>query len=206
MKKFMNVILAGALSLSAMASFVACGGKVEYVDNEKSKDYTSAGIDYHDIESAVAKSVQSLLNSEYVLYLDTKQVVAISDVINDTMQDVDVQDLTMKITRAMRKSGKFELTSAISGSGGMTDNMINKSRKLRDNDEFNQYTTQEKGTLIAPDLSLQGKIVQSNRKVNNKQRIDYNFLLILTDLKTGTVKWDESTHIIKVAPNSKVSW
>lgn len=195
----------GLLSVILGASIVGCG-KVEYVDNAQSAEYTSAGIDYHDIESAVAKSVQSLLNSRYVLELDTKKVVAISDVINDTMQQVDVQDLTMKITRAMRNSGKFELTTAISGSGGMTDNMIQKSRNLRDNDEFNQYTTQEKGSLIAPSLSLQGKIVQTNRKVNNKQRIDYNFLLVLTDLKTGTVKWDDSTHIIKVAPNSKVSW
>lgn len=195
----------GLLSVILGASIAGCG-KVEYVDNAQSAEYTSAGIDYHDIESAVAKSVQSLLNSRYVLELDTKKVVAISDVINDTMQQVDVQDLTMKITRAMRNSGKFELTTAISGSGGMTDNMIQKSRNLRDNDEFNQYTTQEKGSLIAPSLSLQGKIVQTNRKVNNKQRIDYNFLLVLTDLKTGTVKWDDSTHIIKVAPNSKVSW
>ncbi|MWV62431.1 penicillin-binding protein activator LpoB [Helicobacter saguini] len=196
----------GILSVVLSVGFVACGGKVEYVDNAQSSEFTSTGIDYHDIESAVAKSVQSLLNSEYVLDLDSKKVVAISDVINDTMQQVDVQDLTMKITRAMRKSGKFELTSAISGSGGMTDNMINKARNLRENDEFNQYTTQEKGTLVAPSLSLQGKIVQKNTRVKNKQRVDYNFLLVLTDLKTGVVKWDESTHIIKVAPNSKVSW
>lgn len=196
----------GILSVVLSVGFVGCGGKVEYVDNTQSSEFTSTGIDYHDIESAVAKSVQSLLNSEYVLDLDSKKVVAISDVINDTMQQVDVQDLTMKITRAMRKSGKFELTSAISGSGGMTDNMINKARNLRENDEFNQYTTQEKGTLVAPSLSLQGKIVQKNTRVKNKQRVDYNFLLVLTDLKTGVVKWDESTHIIKVAPNSKVSW
>lgn len=206
MKKVLNIAFVGFVSTALSLSFNACGGKVEYVDNANSKEFTSAGIDYHDIESAVAKSVHSLLNSEYVLDIDKKKVLAISDVINDTMQQVDVQDLTMKITRAMRQSGKFELTSAISGSGGMTDKMIDKSRKLRDNDEFNQYTTQEKGTLVAPDLSLSGKIVQTNRVVNKKQRIDYSFLLILTDLKTGMVKWDESTHIIKVAPNNKVSW
>lgn len=185
---------------------IGCGGKVEYVQPQDSAQYTSAGIDYHDIEVAVNKSVQSLLNSEYVLGLDKKKVLAISDVVNDTMQSVDIQDLTTKITRAMRKSGKFELTTAISGSGGITDNMIQRSRNLRDNDEFNQYTTTEKGTLLAPTLSLSGKIVQHNTKVGNKQRIDYSFLLILTDIKTGVVKWDESTHIIKVAPNSKVSW
>ena len=90
--------------------------------------------------------------------------------------------------------------------GGITDNMVGRVRKLRDDDEFNQYTTQEKGTLIAPSLSLAGKIVQKNTKIGKKQRVDYSFLLILTDIKTGTVKWDESTHIIKVAKGDAVTW
>ncbi|RDU66007.1 penicillin-binding protein activator LpoB [Helicobacter didelphidarum] len=202
MKNLIKFAFVGLVGIS----IIGCGGKVAYVDTQDSVEYTSTGIDYHDIESAVHKSVQSLLNSEYVLDLEGKKVLAISDVINDTMQQVDVQGLTTKIARAMRKSGKFELTTSISGSGGITDNMIQKSRGLRENEEFNQYTTQEKGNLIAPSLSLSGKIVQKNTRVGKKQRIDYSFLLILTDLKTGVVKWDESTHIIKVAPNNKVSW
>lgn len=196
-----RVLVAGFIVL-----IMAGCGKVDYVDTKDSSEYTSAGIDYHDIETAVHKSVQSLLKSEYVMGLEKKQVLAISDVINDTMQQVDVRGLTSKVARAMRDSGKFQLTSAISGSGGSTDQMIYKSRNLRDNDEFNQYTTEEKGTLIAPNLSLSGIIVQKNTKVGNKQRIDYSFTLTLTNLKTGMVEWDENTHIIKVAPNSKVTW
>lgn len=202
MYKWTKVVVASVVSLS----IVGCGGKVSYVDTQDSAEYTSAGIDYHDIEAAVHKSVQSLLNSEYVMSLEKKQVLAISDVVNDTMQQVDVRGLTSKVARAMRKSGKFQLTNAISGSGGQTDNMIYNARDLRDNDEFNQYTTTEKGTLIAPNLSLSGIIVQKNTKVGKKQRVDYSFTLTLTNIKTGMVEWDENTHIIKVAPNSKVSW
>ncbi|EEO24099.1 MULTISPECIES: penicillin-binding protein activator LpoB [Helicobacter] len=202
MYKWTKVVVTSVVALS----IVGCGGKVSYVDTQDSVEYTSAGIDYHDIEAAVHKSVQSLLNSEYVMSLEKKQVLAISDVVNDTMQQVDVRGLTSKVARAMRKSGKFQLTNAISGSGGQTDNMIYNARDLRDNDEFNQYTTTEKGTLIAPNLSLSGIIVQKNTKVGKKQRVDYSFTLTLTNIKTGMVEWDENTHIIKVAPNSKVSW
>ncbi|WP_285818952.1 penicillin-binding protein activator LpoB [Helicobacter bilis] len=202
MYKWTKVVVANVVALS----IVGCGGKVSYVDTQDSVEYTSAGIDYHDIEAAVHKSMQSLLNSEYVMSLEKKQVLAISDVVNDTMQQVDVRGLTSKVARAMRKSGKFQLTNAISGSGGQTDNMIYNARDLRDNDEFNQYTTTEKGTLIAPNLSLSGIIVQKNTKVGKKQRVDYSFTLTLTNIKTGMVEWDENTHIIKVAPNSKVSW
>lgn len=203
MKIWLKVIATSCVALS----IVGCGGgKVSYVDTQNSAEYTSTGIDYHDIEAAVHKSVQSLLNSDYVMDLEKKQVLAISDVVNDTMQQVDVKGLTSKVARAMRNSGKFQLTNAISGSGGSTDKMIYKSRDLRENDEFDQYTTAEKGTLIAPNLSLSGVIVQKNTRVGKKQRVDYSFTLTLTNLKTGMVEWDENTHIIKVAPNSKVSW
>ncbi|GAB0172872.1 MAG: penicillin-binding protein activator LpoB [Helicobacter trogontum] len=202
MYKWTKAVVMGITAIG----IIGCGGKVSYVDTQDSAEYTSVGIDYHDIEAAVHKSVQSLLNSEYVLGLENKQVLAISDVINDTMQQVDVRELTGKVARAMRKSGKFQLTNAISGSGGTTDNMIYNTRNLRENDEFNQYTTTEKGTLIAPNLSLSGVIVQRNTRVGKKQRVDYSFTLTLTNIKTGMVEWDENTHIIKVAPNSKVSW
>ncbi|RDU71237.1 penicillin-binding protein activator LpoB [Helicobacter aurati] len=189
--------------------FAGCANeKVQYVDIRDSNKYTSAGLDYHDIEAAAHKSVQSLLRSQYILSLDPtrKKVLAISDVINDTMQQVNVQSLTMNITRTMRNSGKFQLTGAIAGSGGMSDNMIKHARNLRENEEFNQYTTAEKGALIAPELSLSGKIVQKNTRVGKQQRIDYSFILQLVDIKTGIVQWDEETNIIKVASNKKVTW
>lgn len=209
MKKIFNVVFTGFVSVALSSGFIACGGNVEYVDSQNSREYTSTGIDAHDIEAAVSSTLESLLSSDYVQNLSgKKKVLAISDVVNDTMQQVDVQDLTAKITRAMRKSGKFSVTAAAAatGSGGMSDKMIDRARELRNNDEFNQYTTQEKGTILAPDFSLDGKIVQKNTTVNKKQRIDYTFLLRIINLKTGEIEWDESTYITKVGSGKRVSW
>lgn len=187
--------------------FIGCSSKVEYLSLEDSRELTSSGLDYHDIVNAAEQSVQSLLNSRYVKNIkDTPKVLAISDVINDTMQMLDTEQLTRKITRDMRESGKFVLTLAISGSGTMVDSMIDKARDIRDNEEFNQYTTIEKGELIAPELSLSGKIIQKNTKVGDKQRIDYYFLLTLTDIKSGLVIWDDEVNIIKVGSNKNVAW
>ncbi|PAF45509.1 penicillin-binding protein activator LpoB [Helicobacter sp. 11S02629-2] len=186
---------------------VGCSNQVTYLNNADSSELTSVGIDFHDIESTARKSVQNLLDSSYVQNLDGKpKILAISDVVNDTMQRVDTQELTLKIARAMRNTGKFQLTSAISGSGGMTDDMIKRSRGLRQDKEVNQKTTIEEGNLIAPELSLSGKIVQKNTAVGKKQRIDYSFILVLTDLKTGLVVWDDDSHIIKVTGNKNVAW
>ncbi|PAF51415.1 penicillin-binding protein activator LpoB [Helicobacter sp. 13S00401-1] len=196
------------LYIALFALFIAgCSNQVTYLNNADSKELTSVGIDFHDIESTARKSVQNLLDSSYVQNLSGKpKILAISDVINDTMQRVNTQDLTLKIARAMRNTGKFQLTSAISGSGGMTDDMISRARKLRDDKEVNQKTTIEEGNLIAPDLSLSGKIVQKNTAVGRKQRIDYSFILVLTDLKTGLVVWDDDSHIIKVTGSKDVAW
>lgn len=189
-----------------VAGLILCGcGGVQYVDNAESKEYSSLGIDYHDLEKAASDNTKSLLESGYVRSLaglSKPKVLAISDVINDTMQHFSTQELTRKITRDMRNSGKFILTMAFAGSGGSKDTMLDSVRGARGNDEVNQYGVPEKGNIIAPELSLSGKIIQRNTKVKSKQRVDYFFLLTLTDLKSGLVVWDNEVNIIKVGKNT----
>lgn len=48
------------------------------------------------------------------------------------------------------------------------DSMIKDARAMRENEEYDPYTTIEKGSLIAPDISLSGKISKS---VNNGEEI-----------------------------------
>ena len=189
-----------------VAGLILCGcGGVQYVDNAESKEYSSLGIDYHDLEKAASDNIKSLLESGYVRSLaglSKPKVLAISDVLNDTMQHFSTQELTRKITRDMRNSGKFILTMAFAGSGGSKDKMLDSVRGARGDDEVNQYGVPEKGNIIAPELSLSGKIIQRNTKVKSKQRVDYFFLLTLTDLKSGLVVWDNEVNIIKVGKNA----
>ena len=193
----LSIILVGSMLLG-------CGG-VQYVDNADSREYASLGIDYHDLEKAASDNIKSLLESGYVRSLaglEKPKVLAISNVINDTMQHFSTEELTRKITRDMRNSGKFILTMAFAGSGGSEDAMLDSVRNARKNDEVNQYGVPEKGKIIAPELSLSGKIIQRNTKVKSKQRVDYFFLLTLTDLKSGLVVWDNEVNIIKVGKNA----
>lgn len=195
-----------ALLLCVALAFCACSTQTQYVDLADSKEYTSVGIDYHDIDEAATKSVESLISSKYTKNIssDNPKVLVISNIINDTMQHIDTEQLTRKVTRKMRESGKFILSLAM---GANSDSMIEVARNARDNDEFNQYTTIEKGELIAPELSLSGKIIQKNTKLSSsKQRIDYYFLLTLSDIKSGLVIWDDEVNIIKVGSNKNVAW
>lgn len=195
-------VLVGAVVLSSCSD-------IKYVNTVESKSYTSLGIDYHDLEEAASKNVASLLESGYVKNLaglDKPKILAISDVINDTMQHFSTEELTRKIMRDMRNSGKFILTMAFAGSGGSEDKMIQSVRDSRKNEEVNQYALPEKGEILPPELSLSGKIIQRNVKVKSKQRVDYFFLLTLTDIKSGLVVWDNEVNIIKVGSNKSSAW
>lgn len=200
----MNKNMFGAMILGILL-LAGCNKSPQYIDPSDSRSYASMGLDYHDIEQAAIQSVDSLLQSAYVKDLShgRPKVLMISSVVNDTMQIIDTDQLSRKIVRDMRKSGKFLLTLAV---GDKQDRGIAYRGVTRDNDEFDQHTTIEKGTLKAPELSLSAKIMQKNAKVGLKQRTDYYFLLTLINLKDGLVVWDDEVHIIKLGSNSSVSW
>ncbi|WP_163564958.1 penicillin-binding protein activator LpoB [Helicobacter suis] len=188
-----------------------CGQQVSYVSkhDQESKKYVTAGLDYQDIEYAAKTAVQSMLASKEMQGLQGKKVIAVSDVINDTEQHFDPQQLTQMVIQTLQEQvkDKYYVTRFVAGSGGATDQMIAKARKLRDNEEVNQETTAEKGTIRAPDLSLSGKIIQRNARVSStKQRIDYVFILSITSVKNGLEVWSHEFPITKLGSNKSVAW
>ena len=184
--------------LCAMLVVVGCAPTAKNID--PNSEFTTMGLDYNNLKGVMAEMIDSLLQDRYTQSLskDNPKVVAISDIINDTTQKVDVESLSRELTRAMRRSGKFKLTMAVARSGGSVDGMIGDSRNLRDNKEFNQYTTAEEGTLSAPSLSLSGKIGQTIHRMGKNKKVDYYILLTLTDIKTGEVIWDDQRDISKM--------
>ncbi len=135
-----------------------------------------------------------------------RKLIAMGKMVNDTPQRIDMDKLTAKITSALRKSGKFILTSAVAA-GGALDSVSEDVRELRDNDEFDQQTIADKGTLVSPDFSLTGKIRQDNAKLKSKKvQVEYFFLLRVTDLNSGLVYWEDEQTIDKVGSNKSVTW
>ncbi len=181
----------------------ACSDKAARYVNDSS-DYTSFGIDLHDIDSVIANNTKSLLQSSYVKEMKSKKLLAISNIINQTHEDIDMEFVSRKFVRSIRQSNKFTLTNAIAGSGATTEQMIAKSRDLNNNPMYNQHTTQENDTLEAPELALSGRIIERKKTIDKIQRVDYMFLFVLTDLKSGKVLWDNEEIISKVTSNTSV--
>jgi len=204
MKTVVKITLSGLLTAGLMSG---CAPKTERIDMNNDNGAQVMGLDYRDFNEAASKAVQSMLMSGA---LDKKNgdryILAISRVSNDTMQHIDTDQLIKKIRVELLKSGKVVVTTAV-GANGAEDKMSMDARKLRENDEFNQNTVQKKGTLVAPDMSLSGKILQRNVAMDDgKQQVEYYFMLSLTEIKTGLAWWEGETVIGKRGSGKSVSW
>lgn len=164
-------------------------------------------LDYRDFAQAASEMLQSMLSSGAMKKPGGgRYVVATGRVVNDTMQRIDTDQLMAKIEEELLNSGQVVMTSAVGGKGA-SDQLVHETRKLRDSEEFDQNTVGAKGTLIAPELSIAGKIFQRNlRYDNNRQQVEYYFQLQVTDLKTGLRFWQKETIIGKRGSNQSVSW
>ncbi|MEO1924207.1 MAG: penicillin-binding protein activator LpoB [Nautiliaceae bacterium] len=215
MKKNLIAISIGV----SIALFSGCASssssQVRYINSQQgvSKPATLA-LEYEDFEKAAIKLVKSMLKSPYLNRMyEVKMkkegkplVLMISDFTNDTTQRIDIDQLVKKIRIALLNSGKFIVTTAVRA-GGAEDKATYELRKLRKDDEFNQKTIAKKGTIIAPDLSLSGKIIQRVTPLpNGEQRVDYYIQMSLTDVTSGLAFWEGEEVISKAGRADSAPW
>ena len=197
-------LVLGAMSLGLSA----CGPQpTVVVDAKTDRTPNTMGLDSRDFESAASRHVQKMLISGALNNpRGGRYVVAISRVVNDTMQRIDTDQLIKIIRVELLNSGKVVITTAVGGSGP-EDLMSMQARQLRASAEFNQSTVAKQGQMVAPDLSLSGKIIQQNNRVDGgAQRVDYDFMLTMTDIKTGLAFWEGKETISKLGSGSTTSW
>lgn len=187
--------------------FYGCVGDARYIDTE-SREYVSASLDLNDIKKAAQESLDSLYKSGYFnkINIDNPVVLAISDFTNDTTIKLDMEQITARIVEELQNSGKFMITRAISGTGGSTDAMIDRSRQARDDEEYNQDTVVEKGEKLAVSASLSGKVGQRITRVGSDQRVDYFFKIEITNTRNGISVWSKTIDISKMSSGNASVW
>lgn len=179
----------------------ACGGvRVVDLDNEKEvatmQDVME--LEYRDWTNTAEKMTQSMLKSGAFRAVKNP-VIAIGNIKNDTQQRFDTDMLTKKIRTTLLKSGTAQIATNFSGEDTTTEKM----RSMRANAEYDQEIIAKTGTLVAPNMSLSGKMLQRNLKLDSgwfssvDTRTEYYLQLTLTDLKTGLSVWEDEQPIIK---------
>jgi len=187
-----------------------CAPQTSYIDTMHDAGKPVMALDYRDFDQAASEMVQSMLGSGALRKPDGgRYVMATGRILNDTMQRIDTDQLMAKIEEELLNSGQVVMTSAVGGKGA-PDQMIYQTRDIRDSDvgdEFNQDTMAAKQQLIAPELSIAGKIFQRNIRYDKKrQQVEYYFQLMVTDLTTGLRFWQKETLIGKRGSSRSVAW
>ena len=189
---------------------IGCAQETAYIDIMHDEGKPVMALDYRDFDQAASEMVQSMLGSGALKKEDGgRYVMTTGRIVNDTMQRIDTDQLMAKIEEELLNSGQVVMTSAVGGRGA-PDQMIYDTRDLRDSDvgdEFRQDTLSAKGQLIAPELSISGKIFQRNIRYSKKlQQVEYYFQLKITDLTTGLRFWQKETLIGKRGSSKSVAW
>lgn len=182
-----------------------CGQKTTNIDVVNDEGNPVMALDYRDFDQAASAMVQSMLGSGALKKKDGgRYVVATGQIVNDTMQRIDTDQLMAKIEEELLNSGQVVMGSAV-GSG--TDALIHETRELRDSEEFDPNTIAKRGTLIAPELTISGKIFQKNlRYSKSRQQVEYYFQLKVSDATNGLRLWQKETIIGKRGSNKSVAW
>ena len=189
------------LPLALCAVLAACGG-TRVVDLENEREVQTMQdvmeLEYRDWEKTATKMTESMLKSNAFAGI-SKPVIAVADIKNDTMQRLDSDILVKKIRTTILKSGRAQIATNFTGE----DTTSNKMRDTRGNTEYDQSTFANTGTLVAPNMSLSGKMIQRNLKLESgwfssvDTRVEYYLQLTLTDLKTGLSVWEDEQPIVK---------
>lgn len=178
-----------------------CATKTELIDIENDSIERAAGLEYRDFESSARSMVSEMLASGNLNKPGGgRYVLIISRIANNTMQRIDVDQLSKKIRIELINSGKVAVTNM------EEDSRVMQSRQLRQSREVNQATVAKKGALIAPELSLSGKITQREFIVSGDKRIEYTFALSITSIDTGLTLWEGEKTIIKRADKNAITW
>ncbi len=191
--------------MMAAATLASCGGtKVVDLDDktEVAMMENVMELEYRDWEKTAGKMTDSMLKSgAFAKVKDPK--IAIGRITNDTMQRFDTDILIKKIRATIVNSGRAQITTAMANDAPAEDNSTNNVRNLRSNSEYAQNTIVGKGTLVAANMSLTGKMIQRNLDIkggwfdSTDTRVEYYLQLTLTDVKTGLSVWEAEEPIVK---------
>lgn len=190
------------IPIAVCAALCACA-ETRVVDLNDERDVSRMQnvmeLEYRDWTNTAEKMTKSMMAS--AAFRDIKKpVIAIADIKNDTAQRFDTDILTKKIRTTLLKSGTAQIATNYSGEDSTSNNV---RATLRGNQEYDQSTIADRGTLIAPNLSLSGKMLQRNLKLESgwfssvDTRVEYYLQMTLTDLKSGLSVWEDEQPIIK---------
>ena len=135
---------------------------------------------------------------------DAIPVLKLDKTINNT-DDPDLNDdeITDMLNEALINAGKVDVTMA---EGKGKTNAIANSRKLEDDDNFDQKTVAKRGTLQAARLVLRPKVISNTVRDGDKTAVVRTFVMDMADINTGLIMWKFSKQLGFMKKRGTVGW
>lgn len=187
--------------IAASATLITgCGTNAHYVETGGRESVVSLGkINSQDFIQAAGDATAKMLASGVLDRVKTPPaVLAMSRIVNNTGQQVDIDLLTKKIRVALLDSGKAVTTTTF-GLGGTAEDPLAKG--IQQQQEF----MNDQKTTRLPDFTLSGKIIENTAKSGNTSQSTYSFQLTLTD-REGLGVWEGEKEITKQGTRNSVGF
>ena len=122
------------------------------------------------------------MNDEYAI-----PVLKLDRVINDTDDpSLNVSEMTDILNECLINAGKVDVTMA---EGAERTASIGASRDIAYDDNFDQSTVAQKGTLQAARLVLRPKVISNLTQDGDRRVVVRTFVMEMADIKTGLIMW-----------------
>lgn len=119
--------------------------------------------------------------------VDAIPVLKLDRVVNDTDDpDLNVDELTDMLNEALLNAGKVDVTMA---EGVGRSQAISASRGLEDDENFDQKTVAQRGTLQAARIVLRPKVISNTVNNGDQKAVVRTFVMDMADIKTGLIMW-----------------
>ncbi|MGF1530030.1 MAG: penicillin-binding protein activator LpoB [Puniceicoccaceae bacterium] len=191
--------------LALVVTLAGCNRAI-YVDPQGNETIVSLDkINIQDFNQAADEMVANLLSSGALSRAPQQpSVMAISQIVNNTRQQLDTNMLTKKIRVALNQSGSV-FTTTTTGLGGTAEDPL-----ARDQAEFARFTEAPEARAEArPYWSLSGRIIEDRAEagtIRKTKQTTYIFQLSLTEIPTGLAVWENEKQITKQGSGNRVGW
>jgi len=196
-KRLLTILPAAVIAVLALPG---CGTGARYIEPGGPEALvTVSAVDPGEWKRVAGQAAQSLVASGALKRADGMEpVVMIGRVRNYTLIHLEMGLLTNQLRQAILTSGQARVSSAV-GYGGNLDRAVRRVRNNENDDLFNQATVLKRGTVVSPNFSLAGMVIQQNTVSGRTEESYYMFHLTLTDLKTGIAVWEKNIDFAKQA-------
>jgi uncharacterized protein (TIGR02722 family) len=186
--------------IAVTAALTGCGTNAHYVQTGGRESIVSIGqINDQDFIAAANSATSDLLASGVLDRVkNPPAVLAMSRIVNNTGQQIDIDLLTKKIRVGLLNSGKAVTTTTF-GLDGQAEDPLAKG--IQQQQEF----MNDQKTTRLPDFTLSGKIIETTAKSGDTRQSTYSFQLSLTD-NQGLAVWEGEKQITKQGTRSSVGF